>query len=450
MLTLAKLIYKPQWGGQGGPGGPGPGGPGGGGKGGKGGSGGGGGGGGSLGQGGPGGPGAHGRDSGTRGGGKGKGGGGGGGRHGPSPGKLGGKKGTNNTGSGPGGRNPGANRGGKQGKYQGPPIGTNPAAMTLQGRVDAANAARAANPAVTQGLSIDLKSQDIMGPPSSLANLAQADAPGGFRGVLAGIGDGFRQAAINSFGAEPGIEGYSEDGDYGYGYNSEYGQQLRAGNPNVRAKGNLSLAQQQAKAADYTEPGLFENFSIDTDGFFDGLGQKFGGFVLGRVGMALGGTFGPVGAILGGVLGNYIGKNMVGGDKEGEEGDDGKSSGIFGGLFSEGGLFSGTGYQASASDLGPGGAGESKPDDDKGIFANYAVGGTSGGGTGSGSKNKDGDITVPDGDDSTPDLTLEEYLKSLETDRAEAFANVRLQQRQALALQRISSRRYALGTSYRV
>ena len=132
-----------------------------------------------------------------------------GGRHGPSPGKLGGKKGTNNTGSGPGGRNPGANRGGKQGKYQGPPIGTNPSAMTAQGRVDAANAARAANPAVTQGLSIDLKSRDaidpgpIMGPPSSLANLAQADAPTGFRGALARIGDGFRQAAINSLVPNP-------------------------------------------------------------------------------------------------------------------------------------------------------------------------------------------------------------------------------------------------------
>ena len=420
--------------------------------------------------------GASGDGPGGGGGGPGGGGGGGGGKHGQSPGALGGRS----KGKGKGSVS-GATRGNissktgrskSKGSVSGATRGnisakTAPAPGSLAARqaaVDAANAKRAANPAATTGISIDVRSRDIMGPPSSLANSNSA-LSGATRGnisakvdpsrnavnsAFAKLGDGFRQMAIETFGAEPGIEGYSEDGDYGYGYNSEYGQQLRAGNPNVRAKGNLSLAQQQAKAADYTEPGLFENFSIDTDGFFDGLGQKFGGFVLGRVGMALGGTFGPVGAILGGVLGNYVGKQMVGGDKEGEEGDDGKSSGIFGGLFSEGGLFSGTGYQASASDLGPGGAGESKPDDDKGIFANYAVGGTSGGGTGSGSKNKDGDIIVPDGDDGDPDLTLEEYLKSLETDRAEAFANVRLQQRQALALQRISSRRYALGTSYRV
>ena len=263
--------------------------------------------------------------------------------------------------------------------------------------------------------------------------------------------------AIDTFGAEPGIEGYDSQGNYGFGWNSSYGQELRAGNPNVRAKGEVSAEGQQRMADNYNtygtastggidengqirdSGGIFDKFGIDTTGFFDNIGEKIGGFVLGRVGMKLGSAFGPIGAILGGVLGNYIGKNIAG-NKDADADDDGKSGGFLSGLFS------GTGYHARLHDpTTRGGAGEDGPDNDKSIFTSYATGDS-----GSGTKKKDEDIIVPDGDDSDPDLTLEEYLKSLETDRAEAFANVRLQQRQALALQRISSRRYALGTSYRV
>ena len=68
--------------------------------------------------------------------------------------------------------------------------------------------------------------------------------------AFAKLGDGFRQMAIDTFGAEPGIEGYDKDGNYGFGYNSTYGQQLLAGVSGIRAKGNLSLDQQkQAKGS---------------------------------------------------------------------------------------------------------------------------------------------------------------------------------------------------------
>ena len=133
----------------------------------------------------------------------------------------------------------------------GPPIGTNPAASTLAARqaaVDAANAKRAANPSVPQGLKIDIKSRDApvtAGIDEPGANLTGSHSPGidaapaldtdsyNFSntkddegGLLSKIGDGFRQMAIDVFGAEPGIEGYDKDGNYGYGLNSSYGQQL--------------------------------------------------------------------------------------------------------------------------------------------------------------------------------------------------------------------------------
>ena len=40
--------------------------------------------------------------------------------------------------------------------------------------------------------------------------------------------DEFRQMAISQFGAEPGIEGYSANGTYGFGWNSDYGKELAA------------------------------------------------------------------------------------------------------------------------------------------------------------------------------------------------------------------------------
>ena len=226
----------------------------------------------------------------------------------------------------------------------------------------------------------------------------------------------------------------------------------------MRAKGALSLEQQQYKAKQYkskgppigTNPsakadsgffgGFLDSIGVKTDGFFDNFGQKLAGFIVGKLGMKVGGAaLGPVGALLGGVLGNYFGKKM---GTPADADDDGKSDkGWFGGLFS------GTGYQASPNDLGPGGAGEDKPNANKIPDTIFAAGaGVGAGDKGAGKKDE---IMMDDGSDE-PNITLEEYLNTLKKDRADALASVRLQQRQSLAIQRITSRRYALGTSYRV
>ena len=366
----------------------------------------------------------------------------------------------------------------------GPPIGTNTAAMTPQAKVDAANAARAANPAVTTGISIDLKSKDapdIMGPPASLANTTSGATQGNISakvnvngntfgdtavgGVLSDIGQGFRQIAIDTFGAEPDIEGYDKDGNYGFGYNSTYGQQLLAGESGIRAKGALSIDQQKAKAADYTPPdpllkGVFDGidlgFDVDTDSFFGKIGGKLTSFIFGKAGATLLSGFGPIGILAGTLLGSYFGNKFHDNFKDrdyttttysGPKGVPhlGLNQAAYDAYIGAGGG-GGKGsidYQARLNDPNTrGGAGELPPDDS-------GQGGGQGGGNGGGSGSvSDGDIIVDDGKGG-PKTTLEEYLDSLKRDREEAMAAVRLQERQANALQRISSRRYALGTSYR-
>ena len=74
-------------------------------------------------------------------------------------------------------------------------------------------------------------------------------------------------------------------------------------------------------------------------------------------------------------------------------------------------------------------------------------GGQGGGQGGNGGGASDDDIVVDDGTDN-PNTTLDEYLDELKKDRDKAMAAVRLQERQAEALKRISSRRYYFGTSY--
>ena len=355
-------------------------------------------------------------------------------------------------------------RGDKPKTKTGPPIGTNPAAMTPQGKVDAANAARKNNPKPKTGINIDLKSKN---PPVTAgidepgANNAGSHSPTidaapavdidsyNFNNtkdeeqtLLQKVGQGFRDLAI-SLGAEPGIEGYDKDGHYGYGYNSPYGQQLQAGVKGIRAKGDLSLDQQQKMADDKNKygtnntAGIDEDFvgppapgffDIDTDGWFGKLAKGITSFVFGKFGATLGKAFGPYGALAGLILGKVIGGKFH--DYFVNRDPSGKGSNID--------------YQARLNDMGPGGANDGNggdggtniiPKDKILVIEDPKPNGDGNGGDADG----DGEPIIVVKDLST---ILDELEKNYENERDE----VKRQARQDRVLNRVVASRQPLPT----
>ena len=249
-------------------------------------------------------------------------------------------------------------------------------------------------------------------------------------GLLSKIGDGFRQMAIDVFGAEPGIEGYDKDGNYGYGLNSSYGQQLQAGVSGIRAKGDLDIDAQQAivdkinfmgppigtnPAAKTPEPGFFDGFfDVDTDSIFGKIAKGLASFVFGKFGASLLSGFGPVGIIAGTLIGKYMGGKLHD-------------------YFTSGDFKGGGGAPNSG---GPGGAGEDGPD--KPIIPIVP-------------NNKVVVVGEPDPDapDDGPTIKVKELdtlLDELENDYSAERDAVKTEQRQGRVLDRIVAARQPLGT----
>ena len=252
-------------------------------------------------------------------------------------------------------------------------------------------------------------------------------------GLLSKIGDGFRQMAIDTFGAEPGVEGYDSQGNYGYGWNSSYGQELLAGVSGVRAKGDLDITAQQRMADNYKKygtantaglddafvgppsPGIFDGFfDVDTDSIFGKIAKNIAKFAFGQLGATLLKGFGPVGIIAGTLIGKYMGGKLHD-------------------YFTSGDFKGGGGAPNSG---GPGGAGEDGPD--KPIIPIVP-------------NNKVVVVGEPDPDapDDGPTIKVKELdtlLDELENDYSAERDAVKTEQRQGRVLDRIVAARQPLGT----